>query len=261
MRNCRLLVAVLVLASSSTMFAYEENVEVFIKAALVSVPAAEAPCGGAPEGAGPMVGLVCAQATADFEKFQEAWDQRVSGDATLPKPPKPLTEWLTGINGWIRWYSIGETWLVVSFDKADRKVAISYPKHREGVFAIGQGIIPPKRISKEIPRGETAGEVRAGLKPGGQGIVVLSAVVRRDGAIGDVEVLGCVPRHRGLEQAAIRLIKKWRYEPARINGEPADVAMNATISFGAEGSYRSSENTNYTAADGGGAGIRGSSLN
>jgi periplasmic protein TonB len=61
-----------------------------------------------------------------------------------------------------------------------------------------------------------------------EGTVVLSAVIGKDGTVGDVRVEKGLPV---LAQAAIEAVKQWRYRPYLLNGEPVEVASQITINF------------------------------
>ena len=61
------------------------------------------------------------------------------------------------------------------------------------------------------------------------GIVIVEALVDKNGTVRDVNVLK--PLAFGLDQAAIDAVKQWKFMPALKNGEPVDVAFNLTVNF------------------------------
>ncbi len=61
-----------------------------------------------------------------------------------------------------------------------------------------------------------------------EGMVVLMAVIGKDGAVQDVQVLSGLPL---LAQAAIDAVKQWRYKPYLLNGEPVEIDSRITINF------------------------------
>jgi protein TonB len=61
-----------------------------------------------------------------------------------------------------------------------------------------------------------------------QGVVVLEAVISRQGAI---ESLRVVEGHPLLTQAAVDAVKQWRYRPLMLNGEPIQVITTVTVTF------------------------------
>jgi len=74
------------------------------------------------------------------------------------------------------------------------------------------------------PYTDEAREANAG------GLVVLRAVVRKDGRVDSFEVLQSVGY--GLDESAIRTIsKEWKFAPGRLNGKPVDTLVNIEVSF------------------------------
>jgi protein TonB len=61
-----------------------------------------------------------------------------------------------------------------------------------------------------------------------EGIVVLMAVIGKDGTVRDVRVESGLPV---LAQAAIEAVKQWRYRPYLLNGEPVEIDSQITINF------------------------------
>ena len=61
-----------------------------------------------------------------------------------------------------------------------------------------------------------------------EGIVVLMAVIGKDGIVRDVRVESGLPL---LAQAAIEAVKQWRYRPYLLNGEPVEIDSQITINF------------------------------
>ena len=66
--------------------------------------------------------------------------------------------------------------------------------------------------------------VRAQVK----GVVILEAVVDRDGSVEDVRVLRSIPL---LDSAAVAAVRKWRYSPLLLNGKPERFVLTVTVSF------------------------------
>ena len=61
-----------------------------------------------------------------------------------------------------------------------------------------------------------------------QGVVILEAVVDREGRVEDLRVLGSVPL---LDRAAIDAVRQWRYSPLLLNGKPERFMLTVTVSF------------------------------
>ena len=62
-----------------------------------------------------------------------------------------------------------------------------------------------------------------------QGVVILEAVIHRDGSVGGIRVLRGVPM--GCTEAAIAALKRYRFKPGTQHGEPVDVYMTLTVQF------------------------------
>lgn len=63
-----------------------------------------------------------------------------------------------------------------------------------------------------------------------QGVVILQTIIDAEGRVTRVEVLKGLPE--GLSESAVEAVKQWRFEPAKVEGEPVPVYFNFTISFG-----------------------------
>ncbi|MFA6955701.1 MAG: energy transducer TonB [Thermoanaerobaculia bacterium] len=81
-----------------------------------------------------------------------------------------------------------------------------------------------------IERVEIAYPKRA-REVGIQGVVIVEAVIGRDGRVKSVRVLKTLPL--GLEEAAVAAVKQWTFKPATLEGKPVDVlytlAVNAKL--------------------------------
>jgi protein TonB len=94
---------------------------------------------------------------------------------------------------------------------------------------------PVKRI--RVSQGVTQGMVIRKVEPkypkialGARivGIVLLKAVIGKDG---DIKELQVVSGHPILVPAAIDAVKQWRYRPYLLNGEPVEVETNVIVTF------------------------------
>jgi len=61
------------------------------------------------------------------------------------------------------------------------------------------------------------------------GIVIVEAIVGRDGLVKEAHVLKPLPF--GLDQAAVDAVKQWIFKPGTLEGKPVDVIFNLTINF------------------------------
>lgn len=62
-----------------------------------------------------------------------------------------------------------------------------------------------------------------------QGIVIVEAVIDRDGNVTEARVLKPLPM--GLGDAALEAVKKWKFKPGTLNGQPVPVYYNLTVNF------------------------------
>lgn len=60
------------------------------------------------------------------------------------------------------------------------------------------------------------------------GVVLLKAVIDREGVITEIQVIS---GHPILAPAAIEAVKQWRYRPYLLNGQPVEVETNITVTF------------------------------
>lgn len=61
------------------------------------------------------------------------------------------------------------------------------------------------------------------------GRVVLRAAIRRDGTVGETELLAS--SHSLFSEAAVECVRQWKYEPASSNGEPIAVWFTINVVF------------------------------
>jgi TonB family protein len=61
-----------------------------------------------------------------------------------------------------------------------------------------------------------------------QGVVILEAVVDREGRVEQVKILRSIPL---LDAAAVAAVRQWRYSPLLLNGTPQRFVLTVTVSF------------------------------
>jgi TonB family protein len=92
------------------------------------------------------------------------------------------------------------------------------------VVRLGPGVSPPTILSRVEP--EYTEEARAARY---QGTVVLEVIVRADGTADIARIVR--PLGLGLDEAAMKAVKQWRFRPGVRNGQPVDVLLNIEVSF------------------------------
>lgn len=60
-----------------------------------------------------------------------------------------------------------------------------------------------------------------------QGVVIVEAVIDRNGNVKSVKVLKPLPM--GLDEAAVTAIKQWKFKPATLDGKPVEVFFNIAV--------------------------------
>ena len=98
---------------------------------------------------------------------------------------------------------------------------------------------PPKETPKRIRVGGQVQQARLLSQPRPvypplarqariQGTVRLQAIIAKDGAIVQLEV---VSGHPLLVQSALEAVRQWRYQPTLLNGEPVEVVTTIDVVF------------------------------
>lgn len=89
---------------------------------------------------------------------------------------------------------------------------------------MGLGVIAPRLLKSPSP--DYADEAkRAGI----QGTVMLELVITEKGLPSAIRVLS--PLGYGLDEKAVDAVKKWRFEPGTLKGEPVPVLANVEVNF------------------------------
>lgn len=91
-------------------------------------------------------------------------------------------------------------------------------------FRVGGDVKAPviqHRVEPVIP--EAARQARI------SGIVIIEAVIDKEGRVADAKVLKPLPF--GLDRAALEAIKQWTFMPGTLNGEAVDVIFNLTVNI------------------------------
>ncbi len=64
-----------------------------------------------------------------------------------------------------------------------------------------------------------------------RGLVIMQAIIHKDGSLGDIKLLRSTACDCGFEAAAMSAVTQWRYKPATQNGKPVDVYFTIEVSF------------------------------
>jgi len=94
----------------------------------------------------------------------------------------------------------------------------------EGPVEVGGDVKHPVKISGPQPvYTEIAKKRRV------QGVVIVQAIIDRQGNVTNVKVLRGLPM--GLDEASVEAMKQWKFKPATLNGRPITVYYNLTVNF------------------------------
>ncbi|MEO8276796.1 MAG: energy transducer TonB [Thermoanaerobaculia bacterium] len=92
------------------------------------------------------------------------------------------------------------------------------------ILRVGGEITKPERLGGAQPAyTELARKARI------QGVVIVEAVIDKEGRVTNVRVLKGLPM--GLDQSAVDAVKNWRFKPATLNGRPVSVYYSLTVNF------------------------------
>lgn len=95
----------------------------------------------------------------------------------------------------------------------------------DGVYRMGSGVTNPVVVNQTIPS-----YTDEAIKAKAQGVVLLQAIIRKDGRVTDFKVLRGLGY--GLEEKAIEEIaSNWKFLPGRYNGRPVDVLATIEVQF------------------------------
>ena len=102
--------------------------------------------------------------------------------------------------------------------------ATTPPAHLDGLPRyVRAEVRAPRKIRSVDPR--YTGRAREACI---EGTVILQAVITKAGTVRAVSVLRSLP---GLTDAAVTAIRRWKFEPATLDGRPVDVYYNVAVNF------------------------------
>ena len=93
-------------------------------------------------------------------------------------------------------------------------------------FGPGNGVTMPTVLT-EVKPSYTAEAMRAKV----QGAVMVEAIVREDGSVGQVRIVRSLDRTFGLDEEALRAVKNWRFRPGQRQGRNVAVIVEIELTF------------------------------
>jgi protein TonB len=97
------------------------------------------------------------------------------------------------------------------------------PPPTQGPVRVGGQIQAPARIKLVDP--VYPSEAKAN---GVQGVVIIEALIAKDGSVASAKVLKSVPL---LDDAAADAVRQWKYVVTYVDGQPVEVLMTVTVNF------------------------------
>jgi periplasmic protein TonB len=95
-----------------------------------------------------------------------------------------------------------------------------------GAYRPGNGVMMPTVLS-EVKPSYTADAMRQKI----QGIVMVEAVVMPDGGVGQVQVVRSLDPTFGLDQEAVKAVRRWRFRPGTRFGQAVPVLVEIELTF------------------------------
>jgi TonB family protein len=92
---------------------------------------------------------------------------------------------------------------------------------KDGIYRVGGGVTPPRRFGN-------AAYPPDALAAGIDGVVVAEILVNESGVVADARVLKSIPP---LDDAALKAVREWRYDPTIVDGKAVPVKMTVTVNF------------------------------
>ncbi len=124
--------------------------------------------------------------------------------------------------------------LAAGFSFISCATASSPPKKKEAISGApggavadvvqAKGTVKPPRLIKSVNPTYPEDALRKGI----EGVVILECTTDIKGRVANVRVLRPVP---GLDKAAIAAVKKWKFEPMIVNGQPQPVVFTVSVFF------------------------------
>jgi periplasmic protein TonB len=96
----------------------------------------------------------------------------------------------------------------------------------DGAYGPGSGVTMPS-VLREVKPSYTAEAMRAKV----QGAVMVEAIVREDGSVGQVRIVRSLDRMLGLDEEALKAVKNWRFSPGRRQGRNVAVIVEIELTF------------------------------
>jgi len=119
--------------------------------------------------------------------------------------------------------------------EAPPAMGLERPTGPSAISSVLAGPVAPPTLDKPVISELTGGKLMKRYEPvypssaaGANGEVVLKATISKHGRVTQVKI---VSGHALLAQAAATAVKRWRYEPFRLNGVPIEIENTIVVNF------------------------------
>ena len=157
-----------------------------------------------------------------FAKYQESQGGFDDAEATLLSARRVQPEAIEPFRMLAQFYArrAGAMHTSAETQRPDEKSPPGSPD-KDGVYQVGGGITPPRRFGNPVfPQEAQASGV--------EGVVVAEITVNESGMVTDARVLKSNPV---LDEAALKAVREWRYDPTVVDGKAVPVKMTVTVNF------------------------------
>jgi protein TonB len=122
--------------------------------------------------------------------------------------------------------------------EAPPAMGLERPAGPSAISSVLSGPVAPPTLDKTVVSELTGGKLLKRYNPvypssagGLNGEVVLKATIGKDGKVTQIKI---VSGHTLLAQSAVAAVKRWRYEPFRLNGVPIEIENTIVVNFKAK---------------------------
>ena len=119
--------------------------------------------------------------------------------------------------------------------EAPPAMGLERPAGPSAISNVLAGPVVPPRLDKAVISELTGGKLVKRYEPvypssaaGVNGEVVLKATISKEGKVSQVRI---VSGHALLAQSAVAAVRRWRYEPFRLNGVPIEIENTIVVNF------------------------------
>jgi protein TonB len=110
---------------------------------------------------------------------------------------------------------------------AKEELALQISRYGGRVYQLGDPGLSAPRIQRRVDAEYPAAARQRRI----QGVVALRCLLEPDGTISTALVTGSLDTEFGLDDEALKAVRQWRFDPARVDGKPVAVVIVVTVPF------------------------------